>query len=201
MWAGFRFSRFNLPHLSVIVHVLWGHSSFPGIQYLFFVRHLDKDWILVNLRKKTGIKLSDVFEPTLGDLYFQAWLPVCLCSSVVLIIHVDDYPRNALFWKSQTHSVNDSIHVYDFIWIFLEISVKNCIVGILLACHIIMVCICRFWVPEPSNVADIYWEWKIFLVFFIWLFCLLLWLYCDFQHTWISQLSCVWRRDFFHISP
>ena len=41
--------------------------------------------------------------------------------------------NNALFWKSQTHSVNDSIHVYGFAWAFLEIPVKNCIVGILWA--------------------------------------------------------------------
>ena len=39
---------------------------------------------------------------------------------------------NALFWKSQTHSVNDSI--YDFDGVSLEIPVKNNIVGMLLTC-------------------------------------------------------------------
>ena len=42
--------------------------------------------------------------------------------------------HNALFWKSQTHSVNDSIHNFD--WVFLEIPVKNCIVGYSLTCPI-----------------------------------------------------------------
>ena len=37
---------------------------------------------------------------------------------------------NALFWKS----VNDSL--YDFDWVFPEIPVKSCIVGMLLACPI-----------------------------------------------------------------
>ena len=44
-------------------------------------------------------------------------------------------PDNACFWISQTHSVNDSM--YEFDWVFLEISVKNCIVGMLLARHIL----------------------------------------------------------------
>ena len=42
--------------------------------------------------------------------------------------------HNALLWESQTHSVNDSI--YDFDRVFLEIPVKNCIVGMLLTCPI-----------------------------------------------------------------
>ena len=42
--------------------------------------------------------------------------------------------HNALFWKSQTHSVNDTI--YNFNWVLLEIPVKNCIVGMLLTCRI-----------------------------------------------------------------
>ena len=47
----------------------------------------------------------------------------CLCVS-----------HNALFWESRTHSVNDSS--YDFDWVFLEIAVKNCIVGMFLTCPI-----------------------------------------------------------------
>ena len=43
-------------------------------------------------------------------------------------------PHNALFQNSLTHSVNDSL--YDFDWVFLEIPVKNCIVGMLLTCPI-----------------------------------------------------------------
>ena len=42
--------------------------------------------------------------------------------------------HNALFRTSQTHSGNDSIS--DFDWVFLEIPVKNCIVGMLLTCPI-----------------------------------------------------------------
>ena len=38
------------------------------------------------------------------------------------------------YWKSQTHSVNDSI--YDFYLVFLEIPMENCIVGMLLICPI-----------------------------------------------------------------
>ena len=45
----------------------------------------------------------------------------------------------ALFWKCQTHSVNDS--VYDFELVFLEIPVENCIVGLLLT-HLIE---CSWW--------------------------------------------------------
>ena len=40
--------------------------------------------------------------------------------------------NEALFWKSQTHSANDGI--YDYEWVFLEIPVKNCIVGMLYTC-------------------------------------------------------------------
>ena len=43
--------------------------------------------------------------------------------------------HNALFWKSQTHSVNDSI--YNFEIVFLEFPEKNCIVGMLLTCPIV----------------------------------------------------------------
>ena len=42
--------------------------------------------------------------------------------------------NNALFRKSQTHAVNVSI--YNFDCIFLEIPVKNCIVGMLWTCPI-----------------------------------------------------------------
>ena len=42
--------------------------------------------------------------------------------------------HNKLFWDSQTHSLNDSI--YNFDWVFLEIPVRNCIAGMLLTCHI-----------------------------------------------------------------
>ena len=43
--------------------------------------------------------------------------------------------QNALFSKSQTPSVNDSI---DFEWVILEIPVINCIVGMLLTCPIVI---------------------------------------------------------------
>ena len=42
--------------------------------------------------------------------------------------------HNALLWKSQTHSVNDSIK--DFDQVFQEIPLKNCIVVMLLTCPI-----------------------------------------------------------------
>ena len=42
--------------------------------------------------------------------------------------------QNALFRNSQTHSVHYSIK--DFYWVFLEIPVKNCIVGMLSTCPI-----------------------------------------------------------------
>ena len=35
-------------------------------------------------------------------------------------------------WKSQTHSFNDSI--CDFQWVFQETPVKNCIMGMLVTC-------------------------------------------------------------------
>ena len=43
--------------------------------------------------------------------------------------------HNALFSKSQTYPINDSIYYFD--WVFLEIPVKNCIVGMLLTCPIV----------------------------------------------------------------
>ena len=43
--------------------------------------------------------------------------------------------HNALSWKFQTHSVNDSM-MNDFDWVFLEIPVGNYIVGMLLTCPI-----------------------------------------------------------------
>ena len=42
----------------------------------------------------------------------------------------------ALLWNSQTHSVNDTI--YDFDWVFLEIPVKIFIVGVILTCPIVL---------------------------------------------------------------
>ena len=42
--------------------------------------------------------------------------------------------HNALFCKSQTHSDNDSIYYFD--WVFLEIPMKTCIVGMLWTCPI-----------------------------------------------------------------
>ena len=42
--------------------------------------------------------------------------------------------HNPLFWKSKTHSVNDSI--YDFDWVLLEIPVKTCSAEMLLTCPI-----------------------------------------------------------------
>ena len=48
--------------------------------------------------------------------------------------HVNEYPTIHYFGNPK-HSVNDSI--YDFDWVFLEIPVKNCIVGMLLTCHIV----------------------------------------------------------------
>ena len=45
--------------------------------------------------------------------------------------------HNALFWKSQTHSVNESIYGFD--GVFLEIPVKNCIVDMLLTCPICVI--------------------------------------------------------------
>ena len=44
--------------------------------------------------------------------------------------------HNTLFWKSRTHSVNDSI-IHDFDWVILEIPVKICIVGMLLTYPIV----------------------------------------------------------------
>ena len=41
--------------------------------------------------------------------------------------------NNAVFWNCQTHWVNDSIY-YDFDWVFREIPVKSCIVGMLQSC-------------------------------------------------------------------
>ena len=51
--------------------------------------------------------------------------------------------RNALFQNSQTHSVNDSIK--DFDWLVLQISVKNCIVGMLSTYNIpsLFQCMCH----------------------------------------------------------
>ena len=46
--------------------------------------------------------------------------------------------HNALFLKSQTHSVNVHDSIYDIDWVFLEIPVKNCIVGMLLTCPLIL---------------------------------------------------------------
>ena len=45
--------------------------------------------------------------------------------------------NNAVFWKSQTNSVNDSMIWLRFDWIFQEIPVKNWIVGILFTCPIL----------------------------------------------------------------
>ena len=44
--------------------------------------------------------------------------------------------NNAVLWDSQTHSVNNRIHVFDFNWVFLEIPMKHCIGGMLLTCAI-----------------------------------------------------------------
>ena len=70
--------------------------------------------------------------------YEHIWLLNCLGDKqhLTLLNSIDIYraclwvSRNALFWKSQTHSVNDSI--YNFDWVFLEIPVKNCMVRMLL---------------------------------------------------------------------
>ena len=56
------------------------------------------------------------------------WYPSLIAPTPNRVSH------NALFWKSQTHSVNDTIN--DFDWVFLEIPVKICIVGMLLTCPI-----------------------------------------------------------------
>ena len=45
------------------------------------------------------------------------------------------HSHNVLFWKTQTHSVIDSI--YDIDLVFLENPVKNCIVGMLLTRRIV----------------------------------------------------------------
>ena len=49
--------------------------------------------------------------------------------------HVNEYPTMHYF-ENPRHSVNDSI-LYDFDWEFLEVPVKNCMVGMLLTRPII----------------------------------------------------------------
>ena len=61
---------------------------------------------------------------------------VCVAHSEILNGACQWVSHNALFLKSRTHSVNDRI--YDFDWVFLEFPVKNCIVGMLLTCPIEM---------------------------------------------------------------
>ena len=50
------------------------------------------------------------------------------------MVKMRNISHTAIFWKSQTYSVYDSI--YEFDWVFLGNPVKNCIVGMLSTCPI-----------------------------------------------------------------
>ena len=78
-------------------------------------------------------------SPTTGEQLGKLSREDSISSSTSASGYVPAYNRaclwvshNALFWKSQTHSENDSI--YDFNWVFVESPVKNYIVGMLLTC-------------------------------------------------------------------
>ena len=53
--------------------------------------------------------------------------------------------------ENQTHAVNDSL--YDFEWVFLEIPVKNCIVGMLIKRPITV--LQKFWHVSSANLASL----------------------------------------------
>ena len=65
----------------------------------------------------------------------------CEFAHEIFALYLQEFvSHNALFWKSQTHSVNVSIignymsmdSIYDFYSVYLDIPVKNYIVGMLL---------------------------------------------------------------------
>ena len=93
--------------------------------------HLLQSFIIKQFVKKFGFSLSC---PTLyeGETTCTRRIldSTVIMNTLVFNMVCEWLSDNASFWKS----VNDSL--YDFDWVFPKIPVKNCIVGMLLACPI-----------------------------------------------------------------